>query len=77
MSPDGREWRKAKAERMPRFVLKDKFTIRGLVYSTIGTLGIGYELLFRNPPELITILLYLAIVGIGIIAIFFMHDPKL
>ena len=61
---------------MKRFVLRDKFTIRGMIYSSIGTLGIGYELIFRNPPELITILLYLAIVGIGVIAIFFMHEPR-
>ncbi len=56
--------------------LKDKFTIRGIIYCFIGAMGMGYELLFRSPPEIITILLYLSIVGIGIIAIFFMHEPS-
>jgi|Deesub1362B_J571_1020462.scaffolds.fasta_scaffold02214_2 hypothetical protein len=59
---------------MPRIVWNDKFTIRGLIYSGIGSLGIAYELLFRHPPEVITILLYSAIVGIGLIAIFFLKE---
>ncbi len=55
--------------------LKDKFTVRGLIYSIIGTLGISYELIFRKPPEIIVILLYLAIIGIGLVAIFLLKEP--
>lgn len=52
----------------------DKFTIRGFIYATIGLAGISYEVFFRDSSELIVIILYIGIIGIGIISIFRLRE---
>ncbi|MEE9168476.1 MAG: hypothetical protein V3U73_01850 [bacterium] len=54
---------------------RDKHTVRGIIYCIVSICGIGYELLFRKSPEVIVILLYFAVLGIGTISIFFLKDP--
>lgn len=53
---------------------KDKYTKRGTVYSSLGLLGIAVELIFRQPVELLVILFYSAIAGIGLIFIFYVQE---
>ncbi len=54
----------------------DKYTVRGGIYFIIGVLGILYEVLFKNPPETIVILLYFVIIGIGVISITKINEHK-
>jgi len=54
----------------------DKFTLRGIIYSTIGIAGISYELTFRSSPELLVILLYFSLIVMGMIAIFYLKERK-
>lgn len=53
---------------------KDKFTSRGVVYAALGFAGLFYELIFRQPPELLILIFYVAIIGIGFISIFFLKE---
>jgi hypothetical protein len=53
---------------------KDKYTKRGTVYSSLGLLGIAIELIFRQPAELLVILFYSALVGVGLIFIFYVQE---
>lgn len=52
----------------------DKFTIRGLIYSGLSSIGLGYELLFVEPPRLFIVCMYGAVTVIGLILIFFVDD---
>ncbi len=54
----------------------DKYTVRGGIYFIIGLLGILYETLIKSPPETIVILLYIAIIGIGVISITKLKEHK-
>ena len=54
--------------------LKDKHHKRGMFYSAIGLAGVLFELIFRSQPELLVILFYTAIVGIGLICMIFLKD---
>jgi len=54
----------------------DKFTLRGIIYTVIGLLGIGYEFIFSRSTRPIVVLLYLGIIGIGLICIFLIKEKK-
>lgn len=54
----------------------DKYTLRGTIYSGIGLLGIGYEVIFSKSTRFIVILLYLCIIIIGMICIFLVKERK-
>lgn len=52
----------------------DKFTVRGIIYSTISGLGLGYELFFIHPARLFLVVMYSLVIGIGMILIFVIND---
>lgn len=54
----------------------DRFTVRGLIYSGIAGVGLGYELFFVNPPRLFPVVMYSIVILIGLILIFFVHENK-
>ena len=61
-------------ERLKR---RDRYAIRGVIAGALGFLGIGVEILFRSPPDLVVLLLYLGLSGIGALVIVTFRDPKL
>ncbi len=54
----------------------DRYSIRGIIFSTLGLLGMGYELIFSQRGELFIILLYGVIVFIGLMLIFRIREYK-
>lgn len=54
----------------------DGFTIRGIIYSIISGLGLGYEIIFVHPPRLFLLIMYSFVIGIGLICIFFIKEKK-
>jgi len=49
----------------------DKYSIRGLVYTGIALLGIGYELFFSNEIRILLIIAYSVVVAIGMMYIWY------
>ncbi|UCE05122.1 MAG: hypothetical protein JSW07_16085 [bacterium] len=49
----------------------DKFSIRGMVYTGIALLGIGYELIFSRDVRPFLIIMYSVVVVIGVMYIWF------
>ncbi len=60
-----------------RLKKKDRYAIRGFIASVLGFVGIGVEVLFRSPPDLVVVLLYLGLSGIGALVIVTFRDPRL
>ena len=60
-----------------RLKKKDRYAIRGVIAGILGFLGMGVELLFRSPPDIVVLLLYLGLSGIGALVILTFRDPKL
>ena len=56
--------------------LSDGFRKRGLFYIAIAIIGIGYELFVAHPIRPIVLLLWLAVIGIGITVILTLKDEK-
>ncbi len=54
----------------------DKFTIRGIVYSAISVLGLGYEFFFSHPPRAFLLIMYSLVIGIGLICIFMIKEQE-
>ncbi|MDZ7260496.1 MAG: hypothetical protein ONB05_00035 [candidate division KSB1 bacterium] len=52
----------------------DKFTIRGIIYSGISLLGIGYEVFFSAHIRPLLIILYSFVIVIGLICIFYIKE---
>ncbi|MCH8125130.1 hypothetical protein IIC38_04100 [candidate division KSB1 bacterium] len=53
-----------------------KYKVRGSIYFIVGLLGILYETLFKHSPETIVIILYVAIIGIGVVSITKLKEHK-
>ncbi len=60
-----------------RLKKKDRYAIRGVIAGILGLLGMGVELLFRSPPDIVVLLLYLGLSGIGALVILTFRDPRL
>ncbi len=54
---------------LKKFKALDGFVKRGIIYCTIATLGISYELLFVRPIRPTVIILWTGVIGIGVIVI--------
>lgn len=54
----------------------DAFTFRGIIYSFLGSLGLGYELFFVQPPRLFLLIMYSFVIGVGLICIFFIKERQ-
>ena len=54
----------------------DRYSIRGIVFSALGTAGIVSELLFRGPKEVFVLILYGFVVLMGLWLLFFKEDHK-
>lgn len=52
----------------------DRYSIRGIIFMTLGLAGICYELFSSRPKELFVIILYGFVVSIGLLLIFRIKD---
>ncbi len=52
----------------------DKFTLRGIIYSSLSTLGLGYELYAVHPPRMFLIVMYSLVIVIGLLCIFAIEE---
>jgi hypothetical protein len=52
----------------------DKFTTRGIIYSSIASIGILYEILFSVEIRIILIAMYSIVIFIGMMCIFIIQD---
>jgi hypothetical protein len=48
----------------------DRYSIRGVIFSTLGVAGIVYEVLFAPPVEVFVVVLYSMIVLLGLWLVF-------
>jgi len=62
---------------LERLKKKDRFAIRGVIAGTLGLVGVAVELFLHNPPDIVVVLLYLGLSGIGTLVIVTFKDPKL
>ncbi len=51
----------------------DKFTVRGLLYVAVSGALLSYEMLSVPRPRLFLVLMYSAVVVIGLVLIFFVN----
>jgi len=54
----------------------DRYTLRGLVFATLSSLGLGYELFFVQPSRLFLIIMYGIVIVIGIGLIFLLKEKN-
>ena len=54
----------------------DKFTWRGIIFSGLSLLGLGYEIFFAHPIRSFVIIMYSFVVGIGMICIFILKENR-
>lgn len=54
----------------------DKFKLRGIVYSTISIIGLGYELFFVASPRLFLVVMYSMVILVGMALFFFVHERE-
>lgn len=54
----------------------DPFTIRGVVYTLLSSLGLGYEFFFIEAPRPFLLIMYTCVIGIGLICIFLLEDKN-
>lgn len=54
----------------------DRYSIRGIVFTTLGLTGIGYELFSSRPKELFVVILYSVVVFVGILLLFTIKDRE-
>lgn len=54
----------------------DRYSVRGVVFSTLALAGILYELVFSTPSELIVTVLYSFVMVLGLALIFIIKFPK-
>jgi len=59
-----------------RSLKADKFTIRGIIYSTVATAGILYEIFIANQERFIVLAGYSLILIVGLVCIFFLNEKK-
>ncbi len=55
---------------------KDGYKRRAVIYMAFGVAGLLYEILFRNPPRTLVMVLWGGIVAIGIIIWSTLKDPN-
>ncbi len=60
-----------------RLKKKDRFAIRGVIAGILGLIGINVEVIFRSPPDIVVLLLYLGLSAIGVLVILMFRDPRL
>ena len=54
----------------------DRYSIRGIIFSTLALVGMLYELILSKPSELIVLILYALVIVLGLLLIFIIKYPK-
>jgi len=54
----------------------DRYTLRGLVFAGLSSLGLGYELFFIQPSRLFLIIMYSLFIVINVGLIFLVSEKN-
>lgn len=57
-------------------ILRDKFSVRGIVYALLSSLGLGYEMFFVYPSRSFLITMYSIVIVVGFFLILFVKDER-
>ncbi len=54
----------------------DRYTLRGLVFASLSSLGLGYELFFVQTSRLFLVIMYSIVIAIGFGLIFLVKNKN-
>lgn len=55
----------------------DAYTVRGIVFIAISSLGLGYEVFFNHPSRLFLLFMYSVVIAIGLFCIFLLKEKNI
>jgi hypothetical protein len=59
-----------------KFKAADPYRKRGIVYSAVSLLGMSHEIIFVKPSRPTVLILWICVMGIGVIVLTTLKGPK-